>query len=98
MPDKEDESARLTQFLTTPSRYGNGKSPIQERVEAAISVMASEIANEVVKENPGLKEAIKNRAKEVVFRALRDDSYLNSTITNAIAKVLTEHALSNYEE
>jgi len=88
----QDASAQLTEFLVKADGY-RGKSPLMQRVETEISAMARTIAAEVVAENPGLTDKIRERTRHVVAAALRDDAYLNGLITQAVAKVITERAL-----
>jgi flagellar biosynthesis/type III secretory pathway protein FliH len=86
----------LTRFLTQPDY--RGKSPLMQRVEAEIAAMAKTIAQEVVAENPELAEMIRARTREAVGRALRDDPFLNSTVTSAVAKAITQRALDGEED
>jgi len=87
-----EQAEQLSKFLTHSDGYGR-KSPLVQRVETGISAMTAEIANEVIAENPELRDVIRRKTREVINRALNDDTYLNSTITKAIAEALTRHAL-----
>jgi hypothetical protein len=99
-PHDPDPVEMLTRFLVQPDKYGgyNAKSPLASRVETEIKRMTEIIALEVVAENGGLADAIRAKAREVVAQALHDDTYLNSVITSALAKVLTEIALDRQNE
>jgi hypothetical protein len=95
----EEESARkLTEFLTERPTYGDRINPIEVRVRLGISKLTSEIADEIIKENPYLKTAIKSRVIKVIEKALHDDAYLNGLVTKAIAEALTRHALGSEDE
>jgi hypothetical protein len=98
MIENETEATRaLTAFLTQPDRY-RGKSPVVERVEAGIARLTTEIAAEVIAENPELRAVIRSRVADVVTRALNDDAYLNSTVIKAVSEALTRHALGTEDE
>lgn len=59
--------------------------------------MAKTIAGEVIAENPELADVIRRKTREAVAQALKDDAYLNSAVTAAVAKVITGRALENPE-
>lgn len=92
-PISEEQAARaLTDFLTTKDRY-QGTSPIERVVQRQISKMLYEMAAELVSATPGIGVALRQRVNLAVTRALQDDAWLTSQVTQAVAKVLTERAL-----
>lgn len=94
-----EEAESLAKFLTTVPQYGfNGKSPLVTIIETKIKAMATEIAEEVIAGNEELREIIRRKAKAVMAQALLEDSYLNTTITDALAKVLVKHALDQGDD
>jgi hypothetical protein len=96
----ERQAESLAEFLTTPApgNYSFGKSPLVLYVETAIKAMAADIAAEVIAENTELAAVIRRKARAVVAQALLEDTYLNQTITNALATALVKVALDGQED
>lgn len=95
----DQEAARkLTEFLTERSAYGDRVSVIESRVRVGITALTAEIANEIIRENPELRSAIRSRVTAVIEKALRDDAYLNAMVTKAIAEALTRHSLGTDDD
>jgi hypothetical protein len=93
MGGEKEAAEQLTKFLLDRPAYGSGKSPLQEYVETEIKAIAKKIAAEVVAENPSVAETIRGKTSHIIAKALADDSFLNSTVTQAVAKALTTRAL-----
>lgn len=81
MSGSEKDAAReLTEFLTKRDQYRR-TSYLEERVQVEISTMAREIAAEVVKANPELKETITSLTRNVV-----------KAVSQALAQLVSERA------
>ena|ERR1700752_461771 len=97
----ESASARqLAKFLTEPQGpgYSGRKTPLEERIELHIRVMAYDIATEVIENTPELREHIRRMTTAVVLAAMRKDSYLSDIVINAVAKSLGKLALERTED
>lgn len=97
MATEREQAEQLTRFLLERERYSN-TSPLQQYVETEIKAMARKIAAEVVAENPGVADAVRRKASDVITRALAEDSFLNTTVTQAVAKALTDRALGKDDD
>jgi hypothetical protein len=97
----ESAAARqLAKFLTTPQGpgYGGRKTPLEERIEQHIRVMAYDIATEVITNTPELRETIRRMTVSVIHQAMSKDSYLSDTVVQAVAKSLGQLALERAED
>lgn len=97
---EEIKAARqLAEFLTTvnPRGYTN-KTPLQERMETEITRMATEIAQEVIANSPQIREVLRGKVMAVIQRVLRDDTWLNSTVTDAVARAISKLALERQQD
>lgn len=90
---------KLAEFLTTvnPRGYTN-KTPLQERMETEITRMATEIAQEVIANSPQIREVLRGKVTAVIQRVLRDDTWLNSTVTDAVARAISKLALERQQD
>jgi flagellar biosynthesis/type III secretory pathway protein FliH len=92
-----EEAKALTRYLETRDRY-SGKSPIETIVEEGITKMAREIAAEVIKENPELRDVIWKKTQQVISQALRNDAYLSRTVVDSVAAGLGKLVSERDEE
>ena len=86
---EKDAARELTEFLTKRDQYRR-TSYLEERVQVEISTMAREIAAEVVKANPELKETITSLTRNVIRESLRRDTYLQETVVKAVSQALAQ--------
>jgi hypothetical protein len=82
-------------LITERSYAFDGLSPLTRRVQQLMQEMTSVIAAEVIEETPELAEVIRGKVRAAVRQALLDDTALNSIVTHAVAKALTDAALSS---
>lgn len=98
MPREDDLTVKdtrvadaLTKHLIEPRerRYGGvDESILLTRVKAEISGIADRLVTEVIAANPDLHTVIYKKVQETIARALRDDTYLNEVVVEAVAKGL----------
>lgn len=87
MRSEQEMAQELTRYLIDRDRY-NGTSPLESMVKTEISAMARSIAKRVVEENPAIQTAIEERTRLVIGLALRDDAYLSTVVSGAVARAL----------
>lgn len=91
----------LAAFLTTKAGgygYDRGKSPLDQTLETMIVKMTREIAAEVIEATPELAAHVRAKVQQTVAMSLRDDTWLNSVVVDAVAKAITGLATERSRE
>lgn len=91
MSDDRAAVIALTEFLTKRDSYAR-TSPIESVVQGKIQALMRELADEVVRETPGLRDMLRERVSATISATLRDDNWLNQKVTGAVAKALIDIA------
>lgn len=93
---QSDIAYELTRYLVEKTGYER-TSPLESAVRGMIGELAREIAKKVVDAHPELNSVIEKRVKDTIAVALREDSFLNSTVARAIGEALGQLVRSSDE-
>jgi hypothetical protein len=81
-------------FEPATDRYGHAekRSVLEEIARRRISAMAAELADEMIRSQPNLREIMRSRIAALIERVIADDPYVDASLTEAVAAGLRKLA------